>query len=749
MRRLMWFSIGFGAACAWGAYAANTGWWWILLGALALMGLPLILTRRVRNFRVAAAVLLGCAVGLCWFRGFDALRLTQARKADGQTLTGTVYVTDYSYETTYGCAVDCRIYLENKTYSTRVYLNDAAELTPGDAITGDFLFRVTVAGGEAESTYQQGKGIFLLLYQRSEEVTITQGKPSLGEYPAVMRHGIQEILDSCFSEEIAAFARALLLGDSSGLSYEADTAFKISGIRHIVAVSGLHVSILFSVVSLIARRRRWLTALLGMPVLLLFAAIAGFTPSINRACMMQGLILASLLFDREYDPGTSLSFAALVMLMANPLTITSMSFQLSVGCIAGIFLFSGRIQSWMLSPTCFGECRGSGLRARLCRWMAGSVSVTLGSMVFTTPLSAWYFGTVSLIGIVTNLLTLPVVTFIFYGILLTVLLGAVALPLGSGAGVLVSLLMKYVLGLSKILSKAPLAAVYTESIYVVFWLIFSYVLILTFGIGRKRNPKVLACCVALGLCGTLAASWLEPLISDGRMTVLDVGQGQCILLQSKGKTYLVDCGGDYDESTADLAAETLLAQGISRLDGVILTHYDRDHAGGVPYLLTRISADVLFLPDGADENGVAETILPLADAAVRVSDTMELEVGEMRLTIYPGVLHNSSNDSSLAVLFQTESCVILITGDRSGFGERRLLADYDIPDVDVLVVGHHGSGSSTCEELLNAVTPETAIISVGEDNTFGHPAEDVLERLTEAGCTIYRTDRNGTIIYGR
>jgi competence protein ComEC len=110
---------------------------------------------------------------------------------------------------------------------------------------------------------------------------------------------------------------------------------------------------------------------------------------------------------------------------------------------------------------------------------------------------------------------------------------------------------------------------------------------------------------------------------------------------------------------------------------------------------------------------------------------------------------NSDNESGLCVLFQTENCAILITGDRNGFGERMLMRSIEIPELDVLVVGHHGAGDSACEELLSAATPEYAIISVGEDNFYGHPAEETLDRLRAFGCIIYRTDLHGTVIIGR
>ena len=230
-----------------------------------------------------------------------------------------------------------------------------------------------------------------------------------------------------------------------------------------------------------------------------------------------------------------------------------------------------------------------------------------------------------------------------------------------------------------------------------------------------------------------------------RITMLDVGQGQSILLQSEGRTYLVDCGGDDDARTADVIAETLLSQGISGLDGIVLTHYDRDHSGALQNLLTRIDTKLLILPDTRNAFTIPET-----DAEILWAwEDMELTFGKSRMVIYGPVYSGLDNENSLCVLFDTEKCDILITGDRSSFGERMLMRSAELPDVDVLVAGHHGAADSTSLELLQTVQPETVLISVKENNFYGHPSDRLLQRLDSFGCTVLRTDRHGTITIRR
>ena len=126
-----------------------------------------------------------------------------------------------------------------------------------------------------------------------------------------------------------------------------------------------------------------------------------------------------------------------------------------------------------------------------------------------------------------------------------------------------------------------------------------------------------------------------------------------------------------------------------------------------------------------------------------------MTLGTAKIQIFTPRFPGNSNEMSLCILFDTENCDILITGDRTGFGERSLLRHAQIPDVDILVAGHHGAKNSTCEELLDAVTPEIVCISVSQDNSYGHPSADTIERLQQRGCTIYRTDRHGTITIRR
>ena len=678
--------------------------------------------------------------------GFDWLYLEPIRRIDGQAMLLNIEVTDYSRPSEYGITAEGTTEIQGKTYSIQFYINREISLAPGDRVEGAFRLRYTGINGAEAPTYHQGKGIFLLGYPKGENTVTTQESVPDKYLAPKLRQVILSLLNKIFPAETGTFARALLLGDTADLGFETTWVLKTSGIYHIAAVSGMHVSILFALLYLLCRKKRVLTAVVGFPMLLLFAAVAGFSPSIVRASIMQALMILALLVDKEYDPPTALAVATLVILAVNPLSITSVSFQLSVGCMAGIFLFSQRIHDFLLSKTRLGPAKGKSLKAKLTRWFVGSVSMTLGASSLTTPLSAFYFGNVSISGVLTNLLTLWGVSLIFYGILAACVLGALWLPLGAGIGWVIAWPIRLILWVTDMISRVPLSSVYTNSIYIVIWLVFVYILLTVFFKNKKKHPVVLTICILSGLLGAIACSYIEPRMDDYRITAVDVGQGQCLLLQNEGKYYMVDCGGDSGDEAATRASQLLLSQGIFRLDGLILTHYDADHAGGVEQLLSVIPADTLYLPVQDGESEYRDALTQKYGKKIHWVDA-DLNLDAADITIFASSDIQDSNESSLCILFQPENCDILITGDRSEEGEQALMAHTTLPDLEILVAGHHGSRTSTSWELLDATRPEIVIISVGEDNSYGHPAWETLERLSLFGCGVYRTDTEGTIIF--
>lgn len=748
MRKLMIFTIGFTAGCAAGIWLLR-GFWILaaVAGFIALWIAFRFLRGTKRIFKILALLFLGAAVGGTWMLLYDLVYIEPARKMDDVSRSVVIRATDYPQEYARGIGGKGKVNIKDKNYTVYYYLSDNSTVRPGDQIKGTFTFTFTGFGGENDPTYHQGNGIFLIAQEEGQADIRRLDEIPARYYPAYLRKKIIDKIDSVFPEDVSGFACSLLLGYTSKLGTEDDTALKISGIRHVVAVSGLHISILMSCIFIFVRSRRFINATVSIPLLLLFSALAGFTPSVFRACIMQIVFVISLEIEKEYDAPSALSLAALLLILINPLVLTSISFQLSVSCVIGILLFSSKIYNFLLR-TKLGPAKGRSLRSRLIRGAAMSASVTLSTMATTLPISAYYFGSVSLISILSNLLLLGLITFCFYAIALCCLLSFIIPAVGAAVAQVVSWPVRGVLYAAKVLSKIPFASVSSENLYVFMWLIFIYVLLAVFLISKNRKPFLFCGLGGLALCLSLILACLEPRMDNYRVTVLDVGQGQCILIQSKDACYMVDCGGFSDYAVADQAALTLRTEGISQIDGLILTHFDQDHAGNAEAFLHQIPAEHIYVPAADLDHQIRKNLEYEYSGILRnVRAVTALDCGIGQITIYPGEKGKDGNESSLCILFQAKDCDILITGDRNSNGERYLIDHGQLPEIDILVAGHHGAESSTSLYLLQQLRPKTVVISVGEDNYYGHPDPVIIRRLENFNCTVWRTDQDGTVVF--
>ncbi len=730
IRRLCWFTLGFGAALAcivllcWNQAGILTAAGW----ALAIPALAL--THRHPGFRRLGILLLGFGVGATMLLCQQKFTYGPLLPLDETVREVELHCQKDSTPGLYGHSVEGTWDFEGKTYGLRAYLPEGQSAQAGDKVSGTFRLNLTLPGGSKASGGNSGRGVFMTASPKGD-ITVVPGSESFWELPQILARNARTAIFRCLPEDAAPFAQSLLLGDTQDLSYTDETALRVSGIRHIVAVSGLHVAMLFGMIWLLSGKTPWIAFVAGLPVLWIFAAAVGFTSSVCRACIMSALLVLAKLSRRAYDPKTALAAAALWLMAGNPLVIAAPGFQLSVLSVLGILLFQQPLSSYFRQH--LPQKRG-----RFSLVAADSLSVSLSAMALSTPVSAWYFGTISLVGVLTNLLTLWLLPVIFGGILGVCLLGPLFPALGSILGSCIAWPIRLVLYIARTLSCLPMAAVYTCSKWSVYWLLFAYGVVGLWCLCRKKQGKIFFATALAGLTISAVLTGYGPRADDCRLTVLDVGQGQCLLLQSAGENALIDCGGDSDTRSADMAWQMLRSQNFYHLDVLAQTHFDRDHVGGTLNFLTQIPAEEVLLP--GEDPDLSGTLL---------TEDTEIPFGTGTLRFYPYTGDNSRQENSMVILFESENCVILITGDLDMAGERRLLRQGVLPKTDILVVGHHGSKYSTCPELLETTQPELAVISVGAKNRYGHPAQELLDRLEETGCDIRRTDREGTILIRR
>lgn len=745
MRRLAIFAGAFAAATAVYVWLLQGLPALILAAALLAAGLVLLLFRsdNARRVRIGA---FGAVVGLLWCWGYERCKLAPMRAMGGTTQTITGTVCDYPTETRYGASVEIRL---GSGHAMLYLRTDASGLTPGDTVTVQAELTDVSGASPDENLSFRARDISLLAFQRGRlSVEKADGVP-LRDFPRVALRAVREKLDEIFPQDTAPFVKALLTGDRSGLSFKQQNELSVSGVSHVVAVSGLHVSMLTGFIMLLCLKRRKLAAVVSMVVMFFFAAMLGFTPSVTRAVLMNTVLLLAPILKRENDAPTTLTLALMLILAGNPWSIASISLQLSFAAMAGVFLFAPRINEWLERVLRLDALRGR-LPRRLLRAGAASVSTSLGATVMTAPLVATYFGLFSVVAPLTNLLVLGLIGWIFSGCFAALLLGFLFTPLGRCAAWLLSWGVRLVLWVVGRMAGLPYAALYTDRPYVIAWLAAAYVLLALFLFLRKYcRPRVAVLGLTVMLAATVAFCRLDG--PDSAVTLLDVGQGQCILMHSGNVNVIVDCGGDDGDTGGELAARKLLMQGSTRLDALILTHFDTDHVGGVRQLMERVEVCGLFVPDISDDSGNREEILTLAEehgvpvTFVREDTVLEFPGGT--LTLYAPGTSFTDNDG-LAALMSPDGYDILITGDMDLEAEQKLLAQHTIPDIDVLIAGHHGSKYATGERLLAATTPEAVLISVGE-NTYGHPTQQTLDRIAECGAVVFRTDLDGDITISR
>lgn len=751
MRKLAYIALSFSAAVFLSCFVVPYDLIiYFSVGALLVASIGVFLRKNVRTRVMLIAFSVG--MGFFWFFLFNAYIGKTANAYAGSIHNFTGQVTDYPVPAKNGYSVTISIRGEGLLpVKARLYVDeDAPELSPGDFVEGFALFAHSniVKGNETDTFYS--KGIYLFAYQQGT-ITVTGHGGAIKYLPIRISEAIKNKTEDIFRLDTAPFMQALLTGDKSRL-YDNNLVYDSlsrSGISHVVSVSGMHLAFLMQFLSMLIKNGR-LKAFLGIPTVIVFMAVMGFTPSVTRAGIMQLFLIAGSLLDREPDTLTSLSASLFLILLFNPYAAASISLQMSYSAVIGMMLLSPRINKYL-----FAKIKSKSFPkpvSKLLYAVSATISSTLGAVVFTTPMSALYFGSVSLIAPLTNLFVLPVVSFVFCAGFVSVALGFVFEMASVLVAAVVSVFVRYIIFIASVLAYLPLAGISTSNMYIVVWLVFVYAIIVVFCLGgfRVRRLIIPGGLAALCLC---AISVLTPVICalDDTMTVtaLDVGQGQSIVITAGTFTGMIDCGSSSRYDAADVAEAFLSSQGRDKIDLLILTHFHSDHANGITGLIagTNVSAIAMPVPEEEDMDCASE-ILHAAEKRnveiVYITENMTAEAGNLSFTLFAPFGGQTENERGIIILCSENDYDLLVTGDIDAAFERRLIVENALPDIELLVVGHHGSRYSSCDEFLSAVTPEEAIISVGY-NTYGHPTEETLDRLYSVGADVYRTDELGNV----
>lgn len=750
MRVLATIGFSFSAGVFLAALLPWTGWQLYAAGGVLLLALAwLFAARKQKYFRRGLLILLPLAVSLAYFAGYDHLVRQPIENRCGAASDFAATVCDWPQATEHGAKITVEL---EGYHRARAVLYGEAELLaarPGDTVTGTAQWQSAAHFDSDDVTHFNARGVYALLYGR-EDVRLSAGDgDALRWLPQRAGKAFREKVAAIWDDpRVSGFLTAELTGDKSAMDDGDYLAMQETGLAHLFAVSGLHCAFLVTLLALLISRRQRLLCAVTIPLLLFYMVMVGMSPSVVRACIMQIFLLIAPLFRRGSDPLTSLAAALLVILLCNPFAAASVSLQLSFSATLGMVLLSSRLYK-LLTGWYKGKCRP--LRAALC-FVAANLSATLSAVVFTAPLTAWYFRIFVLVAPLSSLLAVPAAGWSFMAAFVTALLGFLWLPLASLLGWISWALVRYILWIANGMMSWRYHAVYFTNPYLIYWLLFLYAVFIGCAATPDGKRKYLLAS-ALSVLTLTAAIWVNRQdYQYGVLTALtlDVGQGESVILTSGGETALVDCGSSNSyKDPGGLAADTLHSMGVRELSAVVVTHYHADHTNGLYEVLRRIPVQTVYLPDIEDEYGVRERLVSLAEEkgaqVTYVTKETADTLGDTVLTIYPPVQSGGDlNELGLTALASAGDFDLLITGDMSGSTEKKLVETYALPDIEVLVVSHHGSRYSSNIRFLKAVMPEAAVISVG-DNNYGHPSEETLQRLLAVGADIWRTDQQGTI----
>lgn len=587
-------------------------------------------------------------------------------------------------------------------------------------------------GGFDQEGYYRSRGIAMTASAGEEWMISPPHRPNLYSIMYALRSAVRERIDTLFTYA-APYFHGLLLGVKDGIDETVYADIRISGLAHLLAVSGLHVSALLGFVLFVLNKRQVSLragTLIALCAVWGFALIVGTSVSALRACLMGSTMIFARALHERYDAPCALAAAFLLLTIINPWHIRDTGFVLSFATVGGMLLVNPSLSVFLERKL-----------KKLPR-LASAISVSVSAQIACLPFQLMYFGEFSLIGLGMNLICVPLATVLVIGGLMLLLISVIFLPAAQCAAPVLRIGAAALQGIAQAASNIPFASLRVASPDTA--TIAAYYALLLGVSPLLRRKKRIACITlsAVVLAGCVALQAGEK--PSASYVTLDVGQGDCAVLRSgEGAVCVIDAG---PEGSSELTGY-VHHKGLS-IDLLILSHLDSDHAGGVEALAqARIPVRRIVMPYGAEETETSPEVLrSLGLLASRGSEIVGAQAGDtfslpgIEIAVLgPENMAHGSNERSLVTRFEVEGVTILSMGDAPADAEP--LRD---AACDIVKIAHHGSKSSTSELFLDFARPETAIISVG-NNAFGHPSPEVLTRLAQRGVRILRTDVSGAI----
>ncbi len=626
------------------------------------------------------------------------------------------------------------------------------------------------------------QSVWCTVYARKNSLTIIGQNLEyrFGRAVENFRNTAAEMIRKNSQEDAASVLLALIIGDKNRISDDLRNRFAQAGIAHLLAISGLHMGMIalvsFTVFLWMGYRilagkqfddLRTRAAFFSLLPMTAYGMISGLSPATQRAMIMGTVCITAVLLNRNQETFSTLSIAALLILIIHPPSLFSISFQLSFAAVAAIVL------GFSLN---FHESREKENRNRMTGWLFAVMKSSFFAILGTMPLTMRYFNQFSFTGLISNLIFIPLIGFLVLPLgLSAVFVSLFSMTAGEQIMRLSAFLLSHALALLPFFARLPLSSMKTFTpafweiilYYLLFWAVCLLLSSEKENICRKYAFPVITLSLMAVAGDVLYWTYQRFWHKDLRVTVIDVGQGSSALIEFPGgKTMLIDGGGFYDPSAFDVGvsvvAPFLWQKKIMSVDIMVLSHPEGDHMNGLFYIARHFAVKELWTTGAGKSSGNYKWFMEtVGKTPIRVPDFLDMQrsmdISGVNVEILwppPDFAQRREkalwlrryNNTSMAVRTAFGNFSILFPGDIEADAETELVGmiGKELKST-VLVAPHHGCGTSNSAVFLDHVVPETVIVSSGWQNRFNCPTPEVMEKYAERGCRIYRTDMQGAV----
>lgn len=561
----------------------------------------------------------------------------------------------------------------------------------------------------------------------------------------VSKH-IKYSLDKSLSVKNSGTLKSIILGDKTHLDEDYIKDFRKLGLSHILAVSGLHIGIIFaSIMNVFAlfKVHKRIAMMYSLLIIWIYASLIGFPPSVLRASIMFSFLILARLIHVRYDAVNILSFAGLIMLVYRTSYLFSIGFQLSFLATLTILIFIPKLQEII-------SIKNPKLKS--------ATVVVIAAQIGVLPISLYYFNEFQTLSVISNVIIAPLLSISIVIGFIIIPLSLFSVPLSIAVGTVANFILNIASLCVDVLSKISYLnfTVHSPSLIEITLYYIALFLLLEKTVLEKMSFNIKRCLyvnffVVLTF-GVLIGSTDETV----RVQFIDVGQGDSALVKLKDKNLLIDTGGSVF-GKFDVGESVLLPylkkSGVRKLDGVFLSHFDADHVKGLLALFEEVKIDTIFIGYKNPENALYREIIESAKkhgvevCVITRGDKLKIDKVSRIEVLHPSldVSHYSDeNDKSLVFILKLYDREIVFTGDIEEKSEDYIVENTRKRKIDIIKVPHHGSKTSSKAELIELFSPSVAVIQLGKNN-FGHPNSDVLDRYKKANAHILRNDLSGLI----